>query len=100
MIAQDSWQVWRPQERYTVDSSEIAERVLELLAGLRNPPFDSLGLTPLWNDIHKNKLLEAVKKGIRIDFVLPAFPAKSPNPEKNSWRFSRLRRGAGVGSTE
>src|SRR5688572_19877658 len=62
--------------------AEIASRrILDLIFELRNLAPASDAAAPS-DDFHLNKIADFVRQGKPVRLVLPAFPAKSSNPEK------------------
>lgn len=65
---------------------EIAKRILAEIMNFRRIPEASDSCQnidcPTCSSFHLPKIVQAVKKNRAVHFVLPAFPGKSPNPEK------------------
>lgn len=70
----------------TVQTQRISSEILELILAQANflPALDSAvnERTNELNSIHLQKILWCVAAGEPITLILPAFPAKSPNPRK------------------
>lgn len=64
----------------------IASQILEIISGLRNAPAGAEAADRAVEGIcyHTAKIEALVRQNAVIDLVLPAFPAKSANPEKTT----------------
>jgi L-tyrosine isonitrile synthase len=76
-----------PNHAIDTDSAvEMAKRILAEVLVFRRVPesIDSCGdiNCQTCSSLHLPKIISAVKKNKPVTFVLPAFPGKSPNPEK------------------
>lgn len=65
------------------EAALLAWRILEAVFTLRNlPAWNGTESAPAGDGFHAVKVEGFVRRGEPVTFVLPAFPAKSPNPEK------------------
>lgn len=69
-----------------MNATTIATKVLEIISQLRNLPAGEATAEQITEGLcyHTAKIEALVAKGAVIDLVLPAFPAKSANPEKTT----------------
>ena len=69
-----------------MNASTIAHKILEIVSQLRNLPTGAATAEEITEGLcyHAGKIEALVAAGKVIDLVLPAFPAKSANPEKTT----------------
>ena len=78
--------VMAPTSQSTLSEVERAQKLLSEVIRFRRMGYAKVpcfpGDCPACMDAHLPKVMEAIRKGEKIRFVLPAFPGKSPNPSK------------------